>query len=132
MTPELPPGMTEGIYTDIHGGKVRVHLIKNKRSVGYVDMDGAALGGAAATLLQAAYVAARQSGAAPLSGIESSVPYLLVATSSMGLASNAAPGFETIVMRSGEAQIGFPVPHEGLKRLGQALLAASAGIQKTN
>lgn len=119
----VPPGLRNGFLSEAIGEKiVRIHLVKDGSPVASIDCDGRGLGGSAALLLSAAQQISPFLGRMAPSNMGSAFTGTPVAATSVALSSNPDPALSTLVVRVGEAIVGFAIPTESLAEIGQAFL----------
>jgi len=127
MPLDVPPGFRNGFLSEILGGKIaRIHLVKEGSLIASIDCDGRGLGGSAALLLSAAQEISPFLGRMAPSNMGAAFTETPVAATSVALSSNPDPALSTLVVRVGEATVGFAIPTESLAEIGQSFLAASA------
>jgi hypothetical protein len=130
MPIDVPPGFRTGLLTEPTSQRtVRLYLVKDGMPVpnAVFEVGGELLGRIAAMLLGEAQKVSPYSGSmAPPSVGVSVPPETIVSVTSVGLSEHQDPTLSTLIVRVGEASLGFAVPTESLGELGRSLQAASA------
>jgi hypothetical protein len=131
MPIDVPAGLRTGFFTEITVERTaRIHLVKDGVSAAVQECNGDMLGRTAAELLRAAQqISPFAAGTRAPSIVGLDLTDAIVPATSVALSSNPEPNLSTLVVRVGEAVVGFALPNESLRELGQAFLAASAAGQ---
>jgi hypothetical protein len=127
--PTAPPGF-DGIMTaaGLPDGRVQIVLVDAGTSVASVEAVPLHVSEAVLTLLLAAQMAQVNSGI-PLS---ETGQVLTLSPTKIALANDQTPGHKALIFRFGEAAIGFRIPDEMTRQIGQLMMAVTADQKEKN
>lgn len=123
----MPKASTRFGCEALPNGQVRLFIAKSGKEEASVEIPAAHVGNAVAVLLCAAIAGSKQSGqfvSAKRGASLKGVPYIL--PTGIGLSTGQPPEPHSIVIHAGATRIGFAVPNQKLRELGETLLAVSA------
>jgi hypothetical protein len=113
--------------TPLKNGQVRFSIEEHGHENAMCVLDNNQVGNVVALLLKGARDAAPHQN--PPSRAEQ-VNFSVIAPSGINLAPGHKPGFETLLLSFGAANVGFAIPHEALGTFGQRMLTLSAGGER--
>ena len=127
--PSVPPGF-KGIMTagGMPDGRVKVVLVDAGESVASVDATPLEVSEALLTLMFAAQVAQVNSGV-PLS---ETGQVMTMSPTKIAVSNDQTPGHKALIFRFGEVAIGFRIPNEMMRQIGQLMMAATADQKEKN
>ena len=125
MPYEPPAELENGLdYETLADGAVRIHMVRDRVEVGYLDCAESNLGFLAASLLNfAAYINHLRS-EPPKSRVGEEYRGPIVPQSTISLTSDTTESHRLVVLGAGRTEIAFRVPRTALAPLGRALIAA--------
>ncbi|WFU14336.1 hypothetical protein [Bradyrhizobium sp. CB3481] len=95
-------------------------------------MESEQMGLAIQQFMQIAILAFQRTGGALISGVEQSSTWPEIEVSTIGLGPSRLANHEDLIVRFGDAQVGFPLSRTALRGLGEAMIALSTPKQKSN
>ena len=122
--PSVPPGF-DGFITagGMPDGRVKVVLVDAGESLASVDATPLKVSEALLTLMFAAQVAQVKSGL-PIS--ETGQGVMTLSPTKIVVSNDQTPGHKALIFRFGEAAIGFRIPDEMTRQIGQLMMAVTA------
>jgi hypothetical protein len=127
MPYEPPAELEDGLdYETLADGAVRIHMVRDRVEVGYLDCAESNLGFLAASLLNFAAKINHRRTEASKSRVGEEYRGPIVPQSTVSLISDPKESHRLVVLGAGRTEIAFRVPRTALEPLGRALIAAAS------
>jgi hypothetical protein len=118
------------VCDSLPNGKLQLILVTDGTQHKGSDFDPSAASSFVVSILEAAKIAHKRSGKPLDSNTDTVHEWAMLSPSMIALGPCQLQNHTSLIVRFGEAQLGFPVPNSALRELGEALLTLSASDQK--
>jgi hypothetical protein len=123
----LPHTMMDGIVCNsLPNGRLEVVLVKDGKQYRSNEFEPKNAGLIAATVLNGAKLAVQRQGKSTPASTETVAGWEVTIPSRVGLGPSNVPGHDCLIVRFGEADLGFSIVRSELRKLGEAMIALSA------
>ena len=124
---DLPHLMTDGIVCNsLANGMLEVVLVKNGTHYNSNPLDPKNASRIAATVLNGAKLVDQIHGNKTPASAETAAGWEVAIPSRVGLGSSNVPGHDCLIVRFGDANLGFSILRSELRKLGEAIIALSS------
>jgi hypothetical protein len=122
--------MKEGILSNVlPDGRIKLAIVSKGRLRGSIELEPEKIGLVIQQLMAIAITSHRQTGGALIRGTEVPSTWPEIVASTIALGPSSYPDHEDLIVRFGDAKIGFPLNKTMLRSMGEAMLALSASAK---
>jgi hypothetical protein len=124
---DLPHLMTDGIVCNsLASGMLEVVLVRDGKHYNSNQLEPKNASRIAATVLNGAKLAAQTQEKKTPASTETAAGWEVAIPSRIGLGPSNVPGHDCLIVRFGEADLGFSILRSELRKLGEAIIALSS------